>query len=59
MNKMFVTPEKLKRLLGLVKAFDDIVDIAIAANAKDPVSCSDALEDIQEIIKRFGKEYGL
>ena len=59
MNKMFVTPDKLKRLLGLVKAFDAIVDVATAANAKDPVSCSDALEEIQEIIKQFGKDYGL
>lgn len=59
MNKMFVTPDKLKRLLCLVKAFDEIVDVATAANVKDPVSCSDALEEIQEIIKQFGKDFGL
>lgn len=63
MKKKFIelmpSKKEIFRLQALVKSFDEIAHIAAPIDPKSIVECSEGIDKIQNVLKKFGREYGL
>lgn len=59
MIEFMPSKKEIFRLQALVKAFDEIANIAAPIDSKSFVACADGIDKIQAILQKFGKDYGL
>lgn len=58
-NNFKLCKKDIMKLKGICESFDGIANIVCPCNYDDPLECQVVINKVQDILQKFGEEFGL